>query len=316
MRDEFNEIYNDICRYGASKPLWITEVGWFAPHKWSVPWTPYKNSHIAKVLCTEEQCARWFTQLAVTAFAHHVEKIQYFIFEEGNITDRWFHGFTGPNYNSLKAAYFAAAACVRNTDFSKVLGQEQLFEKLHITGFNRNGTETQVLWTKEGAIDLEIRTIRPLHCEDLYGNPFTLTPKNGKVWLTVNGDAVYLKCPRSAISICPAPFSLVPHLIQVKKRQKAILHVTGRLPGRLQIQSGFLAAAMRDVPGPEIILRPRPGLQQNEKYQVLAMAEENGNIYARLQWSVVAGEYKGSVNHPKTGRDAKKVDTGTETSQH
>ncbi len=302
MRDEFREIREDIARFGEPKPLWITEVGWFAPQKWSVPHTPYKNIQVARVLLPEELCARWYTQLAVTAFAHGVENIMYFIFEEGHITDRWFHGFVGPDSRSLKSAYFSAAACVRNTDYSDVLGQERLLDDLYLTSFLREGDETQVLWKGSGSVDLEISTSSPLAGEDLYGNPFTLTPRGGKVWLTVTGDAIYLKCPRDAIEIAKAGFALSPQSVRVEPGRPALIGVSGVLPGSVRLESGFLQEPMAEFSGGQVSLEPRDGLIPDEKYQVLGTMGSGDTVHGRLEWAIEAGRFVGSVDHPVTGK--------------
>ena len=82
-----------------------------------------------------------------TGLSFGLKKLFYFIFQEGDIANRWFHGFVGPDAKFLKASYFSAAAAIRNLDYRKCYGQERQ-KNLVITRYGQrpNQAPRSVLW--------------------------------------------------------------------------------------------------------------------------------------------------------------------------
>ncbi|MEO0795720.1 MAG: hypothetical protein AAFX93_11180 [Verrucomicrobiota bacterium] len=300
MRSEFNMIQSDIQEYGDAKDLQATEIGWFAPEKWSVPYTPFKNSQIPEHIATEEECARWYSQMAVTAFAHRVQSFIYFTFTEGDISDRWFHGFIGPNSRSLKSVFFSSAACIRNTDFGDIIDQRFHFSNLYTTEFRHPDKDVLVLWAKQGGIDIEIDTDVPIDGEDLYGNAFQLHPKNGKVWLTVTEDVLYLKTSRSGIQLRQASFALRERERIISPGSTVELGINGNLPAgtTLEVDSGFVGSSQIISTPASFTLTPRNRVIPNNRYQVLGEIRSGETVNGLIQWSVIPGQYKGAVDLP------------------
>jgi hypothetical protein len=249
LRAELKLMRDVIGKYGEVPELWSTEFGWFAPHKFSKPFTPFKNHKIPKRLVSEEEAARYYVQQVATCRSYGVTKQFYFTFQEGSMAGRWMHGMIGPCEAFPEAHYFAAAAAVRHLDYAECLGQEKVVADLWRTRFRKNGKEFFLLWKAKGAIDLEIVTDEAIALEDLYGNPFTLTPHGGKVWLTVTEDPVYVLCPAGRAKIASADF-IMPKKVRPAAPapgQTAMLAVgqtpLSNLGGR--VQAGFLESPLK-----------------------------------------------------------------------
>ena len=191
VQTQFEWIQKDIkkSQLNSNLELWATEFGWFAPHQFSKEFTPYKNASVAKRLISEQECARFYVQMVNTSFAYGLDKLFYFIFQEGSMSNRWFHGFVGPNAEFLKAPYYAASTAIKNLDFKTCLGQERFESGLVLTRYKQ---DMSVLWNHTDHM-FKIQTMTPLQCEDIYGNEFTLNPINGTTTLLIGEDPIYVK---------------------------------------------------------------------------------------------------------------------------
>jgi len=276
VREEFQLVQS---LYG-QKQLWNTEFGWKIPSKFALPFTPYANQGPEDY--SEEDQGRFFVQQITTAFAHGVTKIFYFNLDEGSMTNRWAFGIVGRNSEYLKAAYFSAAALIRNTDFADSFSQEKCLDDLYVTRVIRNEKEKLVVWKASGAVDIQIETRHAIVFEDIYGNPFTLHPVDGKVYLTVNETPLYVMCPRSEITITKADFGLNSHSENAKLGISTLsMQIDGNVPDKLtgEIQSGMLqvnsSAGMDVVPDEKTIV--------GETYETLLwLRDETGLEVGRL----------------------------------
>lgn len=191
VQKQFEWIKKDLKTTNLNKnmELWATEFGWFAPHQNSQKFTPYKNAKVAKKLVSEHECARFYVQMVNTSLAHGLDKLFYFIFQEGTMSSRWFHGFVGPNAEFLKAPYYAAAIAIKNLDFKTSLKQHRANSGLVINTYKEN---MSVLWANKD-LKVQIKSALALQCEDLYGNPFVVNQVNGIVDLSIGEDPIYIK---------------------------------------------------------------------------------------------------------------------------
>ena len=253
VREELQEIRDVIGKYGEAPPLWATEFGWFAPHKFSKSYTPCKNAWIAKRYISEEECARYYTQMVATSFAFGVEKMFYFIFQEGDIANRWFHGFVAPHGRYPKSVYMAAAA-VRHMDGADDFKQTVVFDDLWLTRVITGDDETCLLWKGAGAVEVEIATDGALEFEDLYGNPFTLKPKNGIVLLTIGEDAVYVKRAAAKMVISRSETQILTRRVKAKPGE----YPTRTIRGMNQV---IIKSAMEPAPGQALRL-PEPEITE------------------------------------------------------
>jgi hypothetical protein len=199
VQKQFEWIKNDLktTKLNQDLELWATEFGWFAPHENSKKFTPYKNAQVAKRLISEHECARFYIQMVNTSLAHGLDKLFYFIFQEGTMSSRWFHGFVGPNAEFLKAPYYAAATAIKNLDFKNCLYQKRFPSGLVLTSYKEN---MSVIWASK-VLKFQIKSKHSLLCEDMYGNTFTLNPMDGFISLELDEDPIYIKSTLSKTQI-------------------------------------------------------------------------------------------------------------------
>ena len=238
--------------YSGGKELWNTEYGWRIPSKFSqdepsgytiyasMPPDEDPRTH------TEEAMASNYVQQAATAYSNGVAVQFYFLLDEGAMTDRWEFGMVGRSQAYAKAIYFAAATMIRKTDFAE-FRQEQLLGDVWLTTSTRDGVETLLVWKAMGAVDVEIETsAQSLTVSDMFGNAFTLKPRDRKVFLTLTQSPMYIDCKRADLTrVGVATFQLVAHDETVAVGQTTrSFQLQGTAPAGCvgSVQAGFLSA--------------------------------------------------------------------------
>ncbi|NLR91860.1 GH39 family glycosyl hydrolase [Flammeovirga agarivorans] len=282
---QFEDINKDIKKFGKEKPLWATEYGFFNPQKGSHTFTPFKNKDVPKRLVSEEEAARFYVQETATAFANGTEKAFYFIFQEGDIANRWFHGFVGVNGTRLKSIYFSGAAMVDNLDFTNCLGLEKIYEDVSVSRFEKDGQFTTLLWKTDGGKDVEIKTSKALELEDINGNAYTLSPRNGVVYVTISEDPLYIKDDITKDKISPAKFNLGEYVRRVNPSQEAGLKVEGKFPTTLEasLQSGILDKVESTPLKSSINFKTSKNVLKNERYKMHVELIENDKVVGRFE---------------------------------
>jgi hypothetical protein len=156
------------------------------------PFVPFKNPFVAREIYNEQESAEAYIQAICTSFANGVEKTFYFTLLEGNLLDRWLHGWVGPGGRSVESGFIAAAtACDLMYDVD-CLGQEHLGNGTYQTRFTGPAGDFLVLWNEKGGDRLSLKAAGIIEATDLYGNSFTIEPTDGAAEIHATGTPVYL----------------------------------------------------------------------------------------------------------------------------
>ena len=195
-KGEFREVVHSIGEvmehHGEPIPLWSTEFGYFGYAHDAKPFVPFKNPFVAREIYHEQESAEAYIQAICTSFANGVEKTFYFTLLEGNLLDRWLHGWVGPGGRSVESGFIAAAtACDMMYDV-ECLGQESLGEGVYQTRFSGKQGDFLVLWNEQGESSLSLDRPCSLNGKDLYGNDISFPSENGTVTISITSEPVYL----------------------------------------------------------------------------------------------------------------------------
>ena len=194
FRDVVQGFYSKVESFGPVPPLWATEFGWFGLAHDAKKFVPYKNPFVAREILDEKESAEAYIQSICTAFANGVEKTFYFTLLEGNILDRWLHGWVGPGGRSVELGFIAAAtACDLIADM-QCLGQEFIEGGICQTKFSNSSKNIVVLWSESKVKTLNLPLTENLTVYDLYGNSMPLNFNNGGTFveIKVSSQPIYL----------------------------------------------------------------------------------------------------------------------------
>jgi hypothetical protein len=198
-KGEFREVVHSIGEvmkeFGDPVPLWSTEFGYFGYAHDVKPFVPFKNPFVAREIYNEQESAEAYIQAICTSFANGVEKTFYFTLLEGDLLDRWLHGWVGPGGRSVESGFVAAAAACDLMEEVECIGQEAIVAGVYQTRFTGPKGDFLVLWSEQGGKELKLKSVEALKATDLYGNPFQIEPVEGVISLTVTGTPVYLHVP-------------------------------------------------------------------------------------------------------------------------
>ena len=195
-KGEFREVVHSInevmSEFGDPLPLWSTEFGYFGYAHDAKPFVPFKNPFVAREIYHEQESAEAYIQAICTSFANGVEKTFYFTLLEGNLVDRWLHGWVGPGGRSVESGFVAAAtACDMMYDVD-CLGQESIGDGSYQTRFTGPAGDFLVLWNEGNGEMLKLAAPEAIRATDLYGNPFSIEPVDGVVTIMATATPVYL----------------------------------------------------------------------------------------------------------------------------
>lgn len=195
-RGDFREVVKGIvevvAEFGTVPPLWATEFGYFGYAYDAKPFVPFKNPFVAREILDEEESAAAYIQAISTAFANGVEKTFYFTLLEGNLLDRWLHGWVGPGGRSVESGFVAAANACDLMHQVDCLGQEEIAPGIWQTRFDGKAFDFVVLWSEAGKQNFRIKRSGPLNGRDLYGNPITFPSRKGFVEIPISPSPIYL----------------------------------------------------------------------------------------------------------------------------
>jgi hypothetical protein len=195
-KGEFREVVHSIGEvmkeHGDPVPLWSTEFGYFGYAHDAKPFVPFKNPFVAREIYHEQESAEAYIQAICTSFANGVEKTFYFTLLEGNLVDRWLHGWVGPGGRSVESGFIAAATACDLMYEVDCLGQESIGDGTYQTRFTGPAGDFLVLWNEKDGATVELAISETIQARDLYGNPFTIEPVDGVAEIAVTGTPVYL----------------------------------------------------------------------------------------------------------------------------
>ncbi|MGI2296287.1 S-layer homology domain-containing protein [Paenibacillus sp. GXUN7292] len=174
--------YND----GELKPIWISEFGW--------------PTHQAAIGVDEKTQADFLVRAYVIALSQGVEQIVWYnLMNDGLQADYNEHNFGLVRFkddplgaHTPKPSYVAYAAMTRELTNAAFIEEESYGGDIKSFLFERDGEELRAVWAVEDT-NAVILTDEPLQITDITGHTEQFVPYNGKIYLTLNGELLYLK---------------------------------------------------------------------------------------------------------------------------
>ncbi|HEY5894268.1 MAG TPA: hypothetical protein VIT91_13670 [Chthoniobacterales bacterium] len=176
--------YND----GQSKPLWITELGWYVK----------KNDDNSGVVVTESDQAKYLVRAVTLCIGGGVEKYYWYLARD----DKHFpaSGVLRSPEDPLgryapKPAFVAYATLARalaDATFEK--RERTVGEDVYSMLFKRGDDEVRVMWSL-APCELPVKTSKSLTITDLVGGIRTVEPKKDSVTLSLTDTPIYVTGP-------------------------------------------------------------------------------------------------------------------------
>lgn len=182
--DMLNQLVRDH-NDGETIPLWFSEIGW--------------PTHLNPTGVDENTQAAYLIRSYVLSIAAGVEKVFWYNMMDTG-TDKLYneHNFgvihnTGDALGSYtpKPSYVALATLTRKLTGASPLSQEVVDGIYHYT-FDKHNEKINVLWSL-GKEDVTINTQDPLTVTDMMGRVTTYSPLQGKVYLTLTGEPLFIQ---------------------------------------------------------------------------------------------------------------------------
>ncbi|KAA1183496.1 sugar-binding protein [Paenibacillus sp. B2(2019)] len=201
--DAVRNTQNLIRQYnqGELKPIWFTEVGW--------------PTSVGGIGITENTQAEYIVRTHVQALAEGVEKVFWYdLMNDGMKSDYHEDNFgILRNQNDPKGAftpkpaYAAYAAMTRKIMGTQFVERETFDTNISSYKFNKDGRKLRVVWSNN-PVQAAIITDVPIQITDIMGNTETFTPLDGKVYMTLTGEPIYIESDIGGIAVDPT-FTLV-----------------------------------------------------------------------------------------------------------
>ncbi len=184
---------------GETIPLWFSEIGW--------------PTHLNPTGVDENTQAAYLIRSYVLSISAGVEKIFWYnLMNTG--TDKLYneHNFgvihnTGDALGAYtpKPAYVALATLTRQLTGANPVSQT-VTDGIYQSTYDKNNEKINVLWslTKK---DVTLNTQAPLTVTDMMGRKKTYTPVQGKVYMTLTGEPLFIRGDISGV-VQSSPFSL------------------------------------------------------------------------------------------------------------
>jgi len=199
--DEINRL-NQLVRDhhgGETIPLWFSEIGW--------------PTHLNPTGVDENTQAAYLIRSYVLSIAAGVEKVFWYnLMDSGTDKLNNEHNFgivhnTGDVLGSYtpKPAYVALATLTRELTGTDAISQD-VTDGLYHYVFAKNNDSIHVLWSLDKK-DVTLNTQAPLTVTDMMGRKITYTPDQGKVYLTVTGEPLFVQGDIDSI-VHASPYSL------------------------------------------------------------------------------------------------------------
>ncbi|OPA75124.1 hypothetical protein BVG16_21170 [Paenibacillus selenitireducens] len=201
--DNVRSTQNLIRQYnhGQLKPIWFTEVGW--------------PTSIGGIGISEKTQADYIVRTHVQALAEGVEKVFWYdMMNDGMDSGYHEHNFgilRNPNDPkgafTPKPAYAAYAAMTRELIDAQFVERESFDTNISSYKFNKEGRNLRIVWANT-PVQAAIRTDVPILITDMMGNTEIFTPLNGKVYITLTGEPIYIESDIGGIAV-DSTFTLV-----------------------------------------------------------------------------------------------------------
>jgi len=195
MAAELEQLKQLIRDYngGELKPIWISEFGW--------------PTHQSPIGIDEKTQADFLARAYVIALSEGVERIVWYnLMNDGLQADYNEHNFGLIRFkddplgaHTPKPSYVAYAAMTRELTNAAYVEEESYGGSIKSFLFDRNGEALRAVWAVEDT-NVTISTNEPLLITDLTGHSEQFVPHNGKIYLTLNGEILYVKGNMSGIT--------------------------------------------------------------------------------------------------------------------
>lgn len=206
---------------GETIPLWFSEIGW--------------PTHLNPTGVNENTQAAYLIRTYVLSIAAGVEKIFWYnLMDTG--TDKLYneHNFgiihnTGDALGAYtpKPAYVALATLTRQLTGANPVSQLMSDGIYHYT-FNKNNQKINVLWSLDKK-DVTLNTQAPLTVTDMMGRKITYTPLQGKVYLTLTREPLFILGNINSVNQT-SPFTLQSNPAYTRDSVTLTLRVTNVRP--------------------------------------------------------------------------------------
>ncbi len=169
---------------GQDTPVWITEVGW-----------PTGTAGVEEKTQTD-----YLVRAYVQALGAGAEKVFWYdLMNDGMQADYGENNFGLIRHQndpkgqfSPKPAYAAYGAMTRELIGASFVEREIYDADIYSYRFDKDGRKLRVVWANT-PVQAAIQTNAPIQITDIMGNTETFTPLNGKVYMTLTSEPVYIQ---------------------------------------------------------------------------------------------------------------------------
>ncbi|MFD0712231.1 S-layer homology domain-containing protein [Paenibacillus sp. GCM10027626] len=184
--DKLNKLIAKYNTSGKEIPLWLTEMGW--------------HTKLGGDGVSEDKQAEYLARYNVLAISEGVENITWYDFKnDGAEPENREHNFgiivneeDGRGAYTAKPAFATYAVQTRQLTGAEYIGQEQVYGNVRSYLFRKNGEDLRVLWSLTPQ-KVVLPTESPVIVTDFTGEEQTLVPLNGKVYLKLGNQVLYVK---------------------------------------------------------------------------------------------------------------------------
>ncbi|WP_246321075.1 OmpL47-type beta-barrel domain-containing protein [Paenibacillus germinis] len=266
---------------GQDKPLWITEVGW--------------KTNIGATGVVEKTQADYLVRAYVQALSAGVEKIFWYdLMNDGMQADYGEDNFGLIRHQedpkgqfTPKPAYAAYGAMTRELLGATFVEQEAVGTGITSYRFDKNGQKLRTVWANT-PVQAAIQTNSPIQIKDIMGNTETFTPLNGKVYMTLTAEPIYIQSEINGITV-DSTFAVTG--------DEAVTGEPVELSVKAKNSSASALAASFTVEGSTYSLNAGTGQNTSQPFALPGLDQEgiryvtgdltvNGNLIGRLKHEV------------------------------
>jgi hypothetical protein len=181
---------------GESKPIYFTEIGWG---------TQQNDPRGVK----ERTQAQYLVRTHVMSFAAGVEKVFWYEFKNSKVLPEG----PGANFGMVrhekdpkgkyapKPSYVSYSVMTRQLSEAEFVSKDSTPEDVRSYVFRKGDQDTRVIWTAEESQNITVESDEAVTVTDMMGKEETYHPYEGKVYLTVSEDPLYVKGNVKGISV-------------------------------------------------------------------------------------------------------------------
>jgi hypothetical protein len=188
LADSIDQIKALIRKYnhGELKPIWATEFGY----------PTFQSTRGVDEITQADYMVRYY----VIALASGIEKTFWYDLVNDGVRDDYNEDNFGLLRNAQdemgaftpKPAYAAYAAMTRELTGAQFVQEEPLGGGMKSYLFDKDGSKIRAVWSLS-PVSAAILTDHPVQITDMMGNAQTYSPYQGKVYVSLNGEPLYIK---------------------------------------------------------------------------------------------------------------------------